>query len=143
MLRLVGGSLPDGGPSADSLVTEKAKPLLQMARTTCVDEMRSYEQQNGLNMGNAFTLEPVKLEALMLPATDMSLVRLPAPLFLGTGLADRTVLPRRQYAAAAALCAAGNPLLWKTYAGITHNGIVHAAFDDELRFVRRVLTNDA
>ena len=26
------------------------------------------------------------------------------------------------------MCAAGNPLLWKTYAGITHNGIVNAAF---------------
>jgi hypothetical protein len=142
MLRLVGGSLPDGGPSADSLVSEQAKPLLQMARTTCVDDMRGYEQQQGLNMGNAFTMEPAKLERLLLPTTDMSLVRLPAPLFLGTGLADRTVPPRRQYAAAAALCAAGNPLLWKTYAGTTHNGIVHAAFDDELRFVRRVLADD-
>lgn len=69
-------------------------------------------------------------------------MRMPAPLFLGTGLADRTVPPRRQYAAAAALCAAGNPLLWNTYAGITHNGIVHAAFDDELRFVRRAFANE-
>jgi hypothetical protein len=137
-LRLVGGSLPDGAPPADSLVTEKARPLLQMARTACVDEMRGYEQQNALNMGNAFTIDPAKLDALLLPVTDMTMVRMPAPLFLGTGLADRTVPPRRQYAAVAALCAAGNPLVWKTYAGVTHNGGVHAAFDDELGFVRRL-----
>ena len=51
--------------------------------------------------------------------------------------------PRRQYAAAAALCAAGSPLLWKSYPGITHNGIVNAAFDDELHFVRGVLAKRA
>ena len=78
----------------------------------------------------------------LLPVTDMSMARMPAPVSLGTGLADRTVPPRRQYGAAAALCAAGSPLVWKTYAGITHNGIVNTAFDDELRFVRRVLANE-
>jgi hypothetical protein len=143
MLRMVGGSLPDDGTSADSLVTEKGRPQLQMARTACVDEMRGYEQQQGLNMGNAFTLDPAALAAKLLPATDMTPVRLPAPVFLGTGLADRTVAPRRQYAAAAALCAAGNPLVWKTYEGITHNGIVNAAFDDELSFVRHAFSNAA
>jgi len=142
MLRLVGGSIPAGAPSADELVSEKARPLLQLARTACVDEMRGYEQQNALNMGNAFTLAPEKLEALLLPVTDMSMVRMPAPVFLGTGLADRTVPPRRQYGAAAALCATGSPLVWKTYDGVTDNGIVNAAFDDELRFVRRALANE-
>ena len=139
MLRLVGGSIPDGGPAAEELVSEKGRALLQMARTSCVDEMRGLEQQQALNMGAAFALEPAKLAALLLPATDMSPVRMATPLFLGTGLADRTVPPRRQYAAAAALCAAGNALQWKTYAGITHNGIVNAAFDDELQFVRLAL----
>ena len=62
-------------------------------------------------------------------------------MFLGTGLADRTVPPRRQYGAAAALWAAGSPLVWKTYTGITHNGIVNAACGDELQFVRQVLAN--
>jgi len=55
-------------------------------------------------------------------------------------LADRTIPPQRQYAAAVALCAAGNPLVWKAYEGITHNGIVNAAFQGELAFVRNVLT---
>ena len=101
--------------SADGLVTEKARPLLQLARSACVDEMRGHEQQQALNMGTAFTLAPDKLEALLLPVTDMTPVRLPAPVFLGAGLADRTVPPRRQYGAVAALCAAGSPLVWKTY----------------------------
>jgi len=139
MLRLVGGSLRDGGPSADELVTEQARPLLTMARETCGDGIRAYEQQHGIDMRNAFTVTPTQLNALLLPATEMSMVRMPAPMFLGTGLADRTIPPQHQYAAAAALCAAGNPLVWKTYPGITHNGGVNAAFDDELVFVRSAL----
>ena len=107
-----------------------------MARETCGDGIRAYEQQHGIDMRNAFTVAPTRLTALMLPATEMNMVRMPAPLFLGTGLADRTIPPQHQYAAAAALCAAGNPLAWKTYPGITHNGGVNAAFDDELAFVR-------
>lgn len=141
MLRLVGGSILDDGPPAESLVTPQAQSMLKMARETCVDEMRGYEQQHGLNAANAFKLEPAALQALLVKTSDMSLVALPAPLFLGTGLADRTIPPRRQYAAAAALCEAGNPLVWKTYAGITHNGIVNAAFEDELRLVRAVRAN--
>ena len=58
--------------SADELVTEKARPLLHLARSACVDEMRGHEQQQALNMGTAFTLAPDKLEALLLPVTDMT-----------------------------------------------------------------------
>jgi hypothetical protein len=73
---------------------------------------------------------------MLKPVTDMPSARFPAPLFLATGLADRTLSPYHQYAAVAALCAAGNPLEWKTYQGITHNGIVNTAFADELTFVQ-------
>lgn len=141
MLRLVGGGLADGGPTAESLVTEKARPLLELARTACVDEMRGFEQQQGLDATAAFSVEPARLAALLKP-TGMTPVRMAIPLFLGTGLADRTIPPRRQYAAAAALCASGNAMVWRAYAGITHNGIVNAAFDDELQFVRRVLAGE-
>lgn len=139
MLRLVGGGLPDTGPDAESLVSERGAGLLQKARETCVDELRGHEQQQGLDLAQALRIEPAQLNALLLPATDMDAARLPAPLFLGTGLADRTIVPRRQFAAVAALCAAGNRLVWTAYPGITHNGIVNAAFDDSLALVRRVL----
>lgn len=139
VLRLVGGSLRDAAPSADLLMSDKGRHLLAMARETCVDEMRGHEQQQGLNMGNAFSVPLEQLTRLLRPTTDMSPVRLPMPVFLGTGLADRTIPPLRQYAAAAALCQAGSSVQWKTYAGTTHNGIVNAAFEDEVTFVRRAL----
>jgi hypothetical protein len=143
VLRLIGGSIPEGGPTPDSLMSEKGRRLLEMGRRTCVDDMRAFEQTEGLDMTNAFNIDPARLQALLKPVTDMTLVGIPLPLFLGTGLADRTIPPRRQFAAAAALCVAGNNVLWKAYPGITHNGIVHAAFDDELAFVRLAMTGQS
>jgi hypothetical protein len=64
---------------------------------------------------------------------------MPVPLFLATGLADKAIQPQRQYAAVAALCAAGSHVVWKTYAGVSHNGTVHAAYSDELAFVQAAL----
>jgi len=69
----------------------------------------------------------------------MKPARLPVPVLLGTGLADSVLPPLRQYAAVAALCAAGNDAVWKTYPGVTHNGSVNAAFPDALTFFREVL----
>lgn len=139
VLRLLGGALPDGSPSADDLMSEKGRQLLEAGRTGCSEDMRRVAQREGLDVTNAFATDYAKVQALITPTTDMSPTRMPAPLFLGTGLADRTIPPRHQYAAAAALCASGNPLVWKTYEGVSHNGIVNAAFQDELRFVRAVL----
>nr|WP_245329102.1 prolyl oligopeptidase family serine peptidase [Bradyrhizobium centrolobii] len=64
---------------------------------------------------------------------------LPVPVLLGTGLADSVLPPLRQSAAVAALCGAGNDVVWKTYPGVTHNGGVNAAFRDALAFFKEVL----
>jgi hypothetical protein len=45
-----------------------------------------------------------QITSMLKPVTDMPLARFPAPLFLATGLADRTLSPYHQYAAVAALC---------------------------------------
>ena len=139
MLRLVGGSIPAGGPVAEDLVSAKGRVALEKAREGCVDEMRAPEQQQGVNLDNAFTKSPTELDAELTTATDMTPVRMPVPMFLGTGLADRTMPPQRQYATAAALCSTGSKVVWRAYPGISHNGIVNAAFDDELTFVQQVL----
>lgn len=138
-LLMMGGGLPDDGPSPDSLVTAKGKALLQAARTTCSPEMRALEKRDDINAKNAY-VEPIeKVEARLTVVTDMSPVRMPVPVLLGTGLADTTLVPQRQYAAVVALCSAGSPLVWKTYPGATHNGGLNAAFPDALSFFRAVL----
>jgi cephalosporin-C deacetylase-like acetyl esterase len=69
----------------------------------------------------------------------MTPVHMPVPVFLGTGMANRTMPPQRQYAAANALCSIGSKVVYRATPGISHNGIVNASFDDELTFVQQVL----
>jgi fermentation-respiration switch protein FrsA (DUF1100 family) len=140
MLRLVGGSLPDNAPATDTLVTAKGQKLLAMAKTSCVRDMGLFERSQHVDGDTAFVGGGAELARTLTAVTDMPQAHFPVPLFVGTGLADHTLSPRHQYAAVAALCAAGNPVEWKTYAGITHNGIVNTAFEDELAFVRNVLS---
>ncbi|MET3906487.1 alpha-beta hydrolase superfamily lysophospholipase [Bradyrhizobium sp. S3.3.6] len=138
-LMLLGGSLPDGAASADDLVSEKGKPILKAARESCTTEMRNVARRDDITVDNVY-VEPIdKVLTRLTAVTDMKAVRLKVPLLLGTGLADSTLVPTRQYAEVAALCAAGNELVWKTYPGATHNGGLNAAFPDALAFFRGML----
>lgn len=139
LLRLIGGSLPDGAPAADKWVTAQGAKMLTLARTACMKELGRYERKEKLDGANAFVGGSGPVNAALTPVTNMPLKMFPAPLFTATGLADHTLSPHHQYAAVAALCAAGNPVEWKTYPGITHNGTVNVAFEDELAFVRSVM----
>ncbi|SKA38898.1 Secretory lipase [Enhydrobacter aerosaccus] len=142
VLTMIGGSLPDGAPSPDALATDKGKALLKAAREGCSAEVNTAIRHDGITDANAF-VEPLnKIVARLTPVTDMSIVRLPVPVMLGTGLADRTLVPRRQYAAVAALCSAGNDIVWKTYVGATHNGGLNASFPDALAFFRAALAGN-
>ena len=138
-LMMIGGGLPDGAPTPDALATDKGKLLLKAARESCNTEMRQVAQKEGITAANAF-VEPIdKIEARLAAVTDMTPVKLPVPVLLGTGLADTTLAPKRQYAAVKAFCSAGSNIVWKTYAGATHNGGLLASFPDALALFKTVL----
>lgn len=141
LLRLLGGSLPDGAPAPEKWLTDKGAEMLKLARTSCIKDLGSYEKREKVDGSTAFIGGSPQVEAGLMPVSDMPINRFPAPLFAATGLADHTLSPHHQYAAVAALCAGGNAVEWKTYPGITHNGIVNVAFNDELNFVRGVMDN--
>ncbi|WP_313627527.1 lipase family protein [Kosakonia sp.] len=141
LLRIIGGSLPDGAPPAEKWVTDQGAKMLALARTSCMPELGRYERHEKLTGDTVFIGGTKQVESTLLAVTDMPVKTFPAPLFTATGLADHTLSPHHQYAAIAALCAGGNAVEWKTYPGITHNGVVNVAFDDELKFVRGVMEN--
>jgi hypothetical protein len=118
---------------------EKGEVLLMTARERCSPDMRVVAQKEGITAANAFK-EPIdRVEVRLAPVTDMTPVKLPVPVLLGTGLADKVLVPRRQFAAVKALCAAGSDIVWKTYAGATHNGGLLASFPDALVLFKSVL----
>ena len=137
ILMMLGGALGDDAIKPDDLVTEMGKPLLQAAREGCNAELAQVVRNNGLTLANS--LKDPEIADRVSAVIEMSPIQMPVPVFLATGLADKSIHPRRQYAAVAALCAARSHVVWKTYAGVTHNGTVHAAYADELAFVQASL----
>jgi len=140
ILMMIGGALGDDAIKPDDLVTEVGKPMLQAAREGCNAELAQVVRSNGLTLANS--LKDPEIADRLSAVIDMSPVRMPVPVFLATGLADKSIYPQRQYAAVAALCAAGSHVVWKAYAGVSHNGTVHAAYPDELAFVQAALAGN-
>ncbi|MGD0106100.1 MAG: alpha/beta hydrolase, partial [Rhodopila sp.] len=99
----IGTMIQQSGPSktAAQLVTARALPLLEEARTTCVGQMFRDVVQAGLNQGNALAAGFVPA----LPSMEYSTVHLPAPLFVGTGERDHDVPPAEQLALVRNACA--------------------------------------
>ena len=118
---------------------EKGEVLLMTARERCSPDMRVVAQKEGITAANAFKDPIDKVEVRLAPVTDMTPVKLPVPVLLGTGQADKVLVPRRQFAAVEALCSAGSDIVWKTYPGATHNGGLLASFPNALALFKTVL----
>ncbi|MBL7252110.1 lipase family protein [Alloalcanivorax marinus] len=130
-----GGLRPDG-PSLEKILTPKGLALLRVARAGCTADIARKARELGVASSEELLTIPAReLAALRVPTTDMPQARLPFPVLIGTGQADRTITPERQYAVAAALCAAGNRIIWRLYPGLGHDGALHGALDDAFRFV--------
>lgn len=143
-LSFASGGLRDDGPPIEAIVTAQGGKLLDTARQACTKEigMAARELKIGA-LSDAFSIPPSELAALRIPVTDQPMGMIGAPIMIGTGLADDTVPPARQYAVVSALCASGNRVVWGRYDGLGHDGALHGSFDQSLAFARSVLASDA
>lgn len=135
-LALASGALREDGPPIEGILTAKGLELLSVARQGCTRDIG--QKSKALQIGSfaeLFTITPEALNAARIPTTDMPQASIAFPLFIATGQADHTITPERQYAVAAALCAAGNPVTWRTYEGLGHDGVLHGSLDDVFAFV--------
>ena len=136
--------LQQGDPSlaADRLVTARALPLLEQARTTCVAALFDAVERAGLNRGNA--LAPGFTPALnaVLPEMQYPTVKVPQPLFVGTGEYDHDVPPAGQLALVRNACVEGSVVEAHLYAGLNHGETVNESLKDSVPFVRKVLAGE-
>lgn len=139
-LSLVAGGLRDDGPRIDDIISPAGKQLLDMARRGCSRQMGGLARELKVrSLAETLSISQEELDDLRIPVTDMPMGSLSVPLFIGTGLADTTLPPHRQYAAVSALCASRNIVAWHRYEGLTHDGVLHGSFADALAFARTVI----
>ena len=136
--------MQQGDPSltADQLVTPRALPLLQEARSTCVGPLFRSVMRAGLNRGNALQPGFPTAFAAVLPNLEFTTLHLTQPLFVGTGQQDHDVPPAWQLNLVHDACAAGSVVEAHLYAGRDHSGTVNASLKDSVPFVRKILAGE-
>jgi pimeloyl-ACP methyl ester carboxylesterase len=132
----------DPSLTPDQLVTPRALPFLQEARTTCVGPLFRSVVQAGLNRGNALQPGFPTAFAAVLPAMEYTTLQLAQPLFVGTGEQDHDVPPGWQLTLVRNACAAGSVVEAHLYAGLDHSRTVNASLKDSVPFVRKVMAGE-
>ncbi|WP_158920849.1 lipase family protein [Acidisphaera sp. S103] len=126
----------------NQLVSARALPLLEQARTTCVAALFKAVGDAGLNreatIGPGFNtaIKPVLL------TMEYDTLKLPQPLFVGTGDYDHDVLPARQLMLVRNACAGGTVVEAHLYAGLNHGETVNASLKDSVPFVHKILAGE-
>ncbi|MCQ4158483.1 alpha/beta hydrolase [Roseomonas sp. GC11] len=131
------------GLAPERLFTPLALPLAESAATACMGTLATQLRMAGLGAGAPpqAVLRPGAEAALAPLLADLAYpsLRLPMPVFLGIGAADREAAPERQRALARAACAAGTRVQARLYAGEDHQGAWMASQRDALAFARQTL----
>jgi pimeloyl-ACP methyl ester carboxylesterase len=131
----------DSSLTADQLVTERARPLFEEARTACVGKLFRDVLQAGLNRGNSLKPEYLTAFKAVLPNLEYTTLHLVQPLFVGTGEQDHDVPPASQLALVRDACAAGSVLDAHLYARLNHGETVNASLKDSIPFVRNLMAD--
>lgn len=143
-LSFVSGGLRDGAPPIEVLLSAQGRELLRTARQACTKEIGVVARQQKVGgLAEALSISLEDLAAIRIPVTDMTMAPARVPILVGTGLADATTLPMRQYGAVAALCASGDRVQWRRYEGLGHDGAMHGSFEHALAFARSGLRGEA
>ena len=120
----------------DEYLSDAAKPAFDLGRTACLDAMIPAAVQNKITVENALKKAPDQ-NALngnqQYPAPKFA-----QPVFIGTGLADVTVLPEGQYNFVMAACYLGSNVEAHYYPGKDHGGTENASLVDSVPFVKKL-----
>ncbi len=120
----------------EDYLSDAAKPAFDLGRTACLDAMIPAAVQNKVTVENALKKAPD--ENALNGNQQYPAPKFAQPVFIGTGLADVTVLPEGQYNFVMAACSAGSTVESHYYAGKDHGGTETASLVDSVPFVKKL-----
>jgi pimeloyl-ACP methyl ester carboxylesterase len=128
--------------SADSLVSARGMPLLDLARVSCIGAMFYNVTMAGLNRATALVPSYRDALARLLPGMEYPTLKLPAPVFVGIGENDRDVPPSWQLGLSKNACASGTIVEAHLYRGMNHVETMIASLKDSFPFAQKVLNGE-
>ncbi|MCE0778014.1 lipase family protein [Pseudomonas sp. NMI542_15] len=129
-------------PSIDprDFYTDKALPLFEQARTSCLSALVSDVVGTGLTPANA--KKDYKGDQLKpwLAQVSYPTLKLAQPIFIGTGAEDKTPAAATQVALMQDACKAGSVVQGHLYKGLGHSETVNASLKDSIPFAHQVIS---
>ena len=128
----------DPGFRVEDYVTDAALPLALKAGTGCFGDLARGVMQEGWTFNRSYRADPAER---MLPAYALMgypTLKIPTPIFMGTGANDRDVPPGMQLSLAADACRAGTTIESHVYPGLDHSGAVNGSTKESSAFVEAV-----
>ena len=139
VLRLYTYKALDSAFDPSEYLSDVGKPVFEAARTGCGATIAEAVDRNHVTGENLLKREPDGAAAKAAPYQRYPNPRFVQPLFVGTGLADVTVIPESQYNFVMAACYAGSTVEAHYYPEKDHGGTVNASLVDSVPFVRKIL----
>lgn len=137
---IVAAALDDAGIDYTTALSDKALALYPQIEQVCLDKLSDDDSWGGLPLNEIFKdgydLTPVVDEISKNDPEDLTIK---VPLLIAQGTADTTVIPDFTKQTVDALRGRGTKVTYKTYDGVNHTSIPHAARKDTDRFVDRAL----
>ncbi|CAI3805846.1 hypothetical protein GLGCALEP_04001 [Pseudomonas sp. MM221] len=129
-------------PSIDprDFYTEKALPLFEQARTSCLSALVSDVVGTGLTPANAKKDYQGDQLKPWLAQVSYPTLKLAQPIFIGTGAEDKTPAAATQVALMQDACKAGSVVQGHLYKGLGHSETVNASLKDSIPFARQVIS---
>lgn len=130
-------------PSIDprDFYTDKALPLFEQARTTCLASLTADVIGTGLTPANTRKANSGEKLKPWLAQVSYPTLKLAQPIFIGTGAEDKTPAAATQVALMKDACATGSVVEGHLYKGLGHSETVNASLKDSLPFARKVFND--
>jgi len=124
-------------------VSDAALPLLKVGTQGCFHDVIDAAKAQGMDLAHFYKRDITPLNNLQTRYSNLPNGHIATPVFVGTGLKDQDVDPRRQYNTVSAMCKAGVAVSWHQYPGRDHMETVNASLVDSEPFAQALLAGQA
>jgi acetyl esterase/lipase len=143
LLLLLADRIIEPSVNPDDYLSDAARPIFQLAKTACSDDVEQAAPQANLTLDNTFKKSFGEADAKAAPFRRYPSPKFLHPVFIGTALADEVVFAEAQYNFVMAACYAGSVVEAHYYPGIDHRGTVIASLADSVPFVKRAFAGQS
>ena len=122
--------------------TEAALPVVLSINHACYGELAKEIEDDGLTRNKAYTQDITPVQSQVFALMAYPHLKIPTPIFMGTGGKDHDVPPPMQLALGADACAAGTVIEQHVYPDLDHSGTVNGSTGESSVFVEKAFAGE-